>query len=344
MVTLKKQHSDWKPLKNKVFKDAKLAEKIHQEGYAVLPLLSDEIVEQLKAIYAREHSLNVENGGMFYSVYSTDNEYRMRVHQEIKDVLTPILNEHFQDYKNVINSFVIKASGKESEFYVHQDTTAVDEFTYSPLSLWIPLQEIDATNGALTVIEKTHWFFSPYRGVSFAFPFSKIVNTVRKYLKPVYMKSGEVLVFDPRVIHNSMQNSSGNDRIAIICGVSNKDAEFITCYKDPADEKSPIERYKHEDDYLLKYQNFFYDCHIRPTSGTKLDEIPDIFPAMLSEEFEELCAMNNITPVNILDEESNIQCNMIAEPDGINKPELEESHIPEPVPQKKMGILSWFKK
>ena len=98
MVTLKKQHSDWKPLKNKVFKDAKLAEKIHQEGYAVLPLLSDEIVEQLKAIYAREHSLNVENGGMFYSVYSTDNEYRMRVHQEIKDVLTPIQFVHITGF------------------------------------------------------------------------------------------------------------------------------------------------------------------------------------------------------------------------------------------------------
>lgn len=345
-VITKEHPLKWKPALNKVFKSPELAKKIHEEGFAILPLISDEILDKLNAIYAREHSLNVENGGMFYTVYSSDTEYRLRVHNEIQEVLKPVLEEHFKDYTNVVNSFVVKASGNESEFYVHQDTTAIDEFKFSPLSLWIPLQEIDATNGALTIIEKTHWFFSPFRGVSFPFPFSNIVNIVRKYLKPVYMKPGEVLVFDPRIVHNSMQNTSGKDRVAIISGIFDKEAEFITCYKDPASSSNPIELYRHEADYTLTYQNFYYDCHVRPTSGTKFNEIPDQFPSMSAKQFIELCELNNVPEVNVLNEESNIQCNMIAEPDGINKPELVEAKtMEEPqVLKKKSGLLSWFKK
>lgn len=332
----------WKPILNRVFLDRVLARNILEKGYAVLPLLDEETLNALNAIYANEHALNVDNGGMFYTLYSKDLEYRNRVHTAIHEVLDPILKKNFINYKNVVNSFVVKSSGKQSEFYVHQDTTTMDEQDFSPLSLWIPLQEIDSTNGALTLIEKTHWFFSPYRGVSFSFPFKSIVNTVRKYLKPIYLKPGEVLLFDPRVIHNSMENSSGKDRVAIICGIFDKEAEFQTCFKDPSSPGNPIEIYRHEDDYTLKYPNFFYDCHVRPVSGEKIGEIEDLFPPMDAETFEKLCALNKIPVQNILDDESGVNCNLIAEPDGINRFEpvlVENEHS-----EKKSGLLSWFRR
>jgi hypothetical protein len=333
---------NWAPLKNPVFKDDSLAEEIHEKGHAILPLISDEILAKLNALYTREHTLQAENGGMFYSMYSNDFDYRMRVHTEIGELLAPILEAHFKGYKNIVNSFVVKASGKQSEFYVHQDTTALDEFKHSPLSLWIPLHEINETNGALSIVEKTHWFFSPYRGVSFSFPFKGIVNTVRNYLKPVYMKPGEVLVFDPRIIHNSMGNSSGKDRIAIICGVFEQDAELVTCFKDPANAQSPIELYKHPDDYTLQYPNFFYNCHVRPVTGEKFKEVNALFPEMSAEIFTSLCAENAIEIQNTFSDRPDIQCNLIAEPDGINR-DLEPIAVAETPISKKKGILSWFK-
>ena len=333
----------WEPVKNRVFKDEELADVIHKRGFAILPWIDEEAISRLRDIYNAEHDINVSNGGMFYTMYSRDLDYRLCVNEEIGNVLKPILQEHFKDYKNIVNSFVVKAAGKESEFYVHQDTTALDEFKFSPLSLWIPLHEINERNGALAIIEKTHWFFSPFRGVSFRFPFKGILNTVRKYLKPIYMKKGDVLLFDPRIIHNSMANSSGEDRVAIICGVFDQEAELITCFKDPSSEQSPIELYKHEDDYTLKYPNFFYNCHTRPTSGTKVGEEPEFFPDMDVDTFEDLCARNNIEAMNILGDESGIQCNMIAEPDGVNKYEEVELAGVEIRP-KKSGFWSWFKR
>ena len=256
---------------------------------------------------------------MFYSLYSSDFEYREAVHHEILEVLNPTLQEHLQGYKVVVNTFVVKASGPESEFYVHQDTTALDEMNHTAISWWIPLQDTDTTNGALSVVEKSHWLLPPYRGVSFPFAFNKIVPTVRDYLKPLVMKPGEVLIFDARVIHNSWPNHSGKDRIAIVCGIFPKEAEFITCWKDSKKPNSPIEFYRHDDNYTLKYPNFFYNCHDRPVSGEKIKEEAYDFPDMTSDEFEYLCQVNNISKLNQLGEPSASACNMIAEPDGINR-------------------------
>ncbi len=315
-VKIVHSYRNWKPVPHRVFKDATLAQTIHEKGYAVLPFLNPEQVSQLKELYKREHSIKAENGAMFYTLYSKDHAYRKRIHDTIAEIVKPLFEVHFKDYKNVVNIFINKISGTESGFYTHQDTTALDEFKYSPLSIWIPLQDIGPDNGALGLIEKTHWFFSPYRGISFPFPFSKINDTVKNYLKPVYLKAGEALIFDPRIVHNSFTNTSGSDRIVALCGIFPKDAELITCFKEKA-PGSKIELIKHEDSYLLKNESFFYDCHSRPATGTVIATVGEEFPDIDASSFEKLCELNGIEKqTNNLT--SITHCEFIAEPDGIN--------------------------
>lgn len=308
---------NWKPILNPVIKDKDLAKTIHEKGYAVVPFLSSSQLEEVHAFYKKEHHLKVENGGMFYSLYSKDLEYRKRIHHTLGNIFNPLLEARFVDYKNIVNTFITKLSGPESEFYTHQDTTALDEFKYSPLSIWIPLQDMTPENGALAVIEKSHWFFSPYRGVSFPFPYARINETLRHYLTPLYIKAGEAVIFDSRLIHNSMPNLSGTDRLVALCGVFPKSAEFLNCYKSK-DPGSKIEVFKHDDKYILEHEGFYYDCHARPSSGEKIGEIEEDFPEMDAETFEKLCELNAISKTNLLGETNNIPCQMIAEPDGIN--------------------------
>ncbi len=319
-INVRQKYLDWKPVKHVVFKDDTLCDVIHTKGHLTIEALSEYQLKRLNALFAQEHSFDLKDGGMFYSMYSRDKEYRMRVHETIAEILAPTLDVHFKDFKNVVNAFVVKLPGEKSEFYVHQDTTAIDEFKHSPLSLWIPLQDITETNGALAVIEKTHWFFSPYRGVSFGFPFKKINDTIKKYLKPVYMKAGEIMCFDNRIIHNSLKNASDQPRIAVICGIFPKEAKFQTCYRAP-EENSPVEFYTHEDDYMMNYPHFFYNCTDRPHSGEKSGEETQLFPEMNAEEFKELCALNGILEVNRVytAEPTTTNCDLIAEPDGINR-------------------------
>ena len=224
-------NNPWKPIKHTLLKDTSLADTIHEKGYAIVQMLNEQQLSQLRNSYDSLHDIADERGGMFYSVYSRDLPYRKKVFQELESVLGSIYQEHFVDYKTILHSFVIKASGPESEFYLHQDTTGVDESKFSALNVWMPLHDVDETNGCLALVEKSHKFFSPYRSISFPAPFDPIQNTVRKYLKPIPMKAGEVIIFDNRILHNSLTNLSGKTRIAAVSGLLPKAASIVTCHK-----------------------------------------------------------------------------------------------------------------
>jgi len=341
-VKILEPYKHWKPVKHSVIKNDALAEQIHESGYAVIPFLDETQLQAVSAFYEQEHALQIEDGGMFYSLYSKDLAYRKRVHETLGEIFRPLLEEHFRDYKNIVNTFITKAPGPASEFYVHQDTTALDEYRYSPLSIWIPLQDITPDNGALGVIEKTHWFFSPYRGISFAQPFQEINDTVRAYLKPVYLKAGEALVFDPRVVHHSMPNSSGANRLVALCGIFPAEAEFITCFKN-TEPGSKIELLKQEDTFILENDSFFYDCHKRPKTGQKVGEVEHDFPEMSRERFEELCALNGIPRPELIGAASALRCRMIAEPDGVNLTESCEAMAPETAAPKEKTVWQKLK-
>lgn len=308
---------NWQPVPHSVFRDDDFRKELNQEGITVQPFLSPEQLESLRAIYEGTHSLTDEKGGMFYSVYSQDLAYRERVNEEVQTILQPTLDQWFVDYKNVINSFVIKLPGKASEFAIHQDTTALDEFKYSPLSIWIPLWDVDEENGAMCVIPGTHRLFSPYRGISFPFPFKNVNGEVRDYLKPVPVKAGEAVLFDPRILHNSLPNQSEKPRVALICGIFPSEARFRICFKE--NSKAAIEIYDQEDDFLLKYPNFLHHCHDRPVSGTVVDQVEDKFDLIDAPSFHAMMASVGAKAVQLLPPASEEACNMIAEPDEVDR-------------------------
>jgi hypothetical protein len=131
--------------------------------------------------------------------------------------------------------------------------------------------------------------FSPYRGVSFPQPFDNISDLVRQYLVPVEVKAGEILLFDNRLVHNSVVNGSGSDRIVVMSGIFPTEAKIIRCYKDMAKTGNQLEIIEEEDDFLLTYQNFFHDCTCRPEVGQTIGYVEwDISP-VTEADFVALC-------------------------------------------------------
>ncbi|MBL4669271.1 MAG: phytanoyl-CoA dioxygenase family protein, partial [Flavobacteriales bacterium] len=227
---------NWKPAPFTIFKNKDLQNNIEENGYAVVDFIAPEELSALLGVYNSEHQIESTKGGMFYSVYSKDTAYRKRIHEKIDTILSPHLSKYFKDYKNSLNFFINKLSGDNSAFSIHQDSSAIDEFKYSALSVWMPLQDVDETNGALWLVEKTHLMFSPFRSVSFSPPFSNIRETVKNYLKPIRLKAGQALIFDARVIHTSGKNTSGKDRLAVVSGILPKAASFQLSYQDKSDD------------------------------------------------------------------------------------------------------------
>ncbi len=306
-------NNPWKPAKHSIIKDCSLAAKIENQGFQIENSLSTELLDRLNDLYKQYHNLKSEKGGMFYSIYSQNTDYRKIIHDKIGEILSPILQEYFKDYKMVLNSFVVKISGPQSEFYLHQDATGLDEWKYSPLSLWIPLQDVDINNGCLGIIPYSQKFFSPYRSISFPAPFDHIQSTVKQYLQPIAMKKGEVLIFDNRMLHHSYSNHSGKDRIAVICGLFPKEATMMTCHKPDYKCGGTVELIEHEEDFLLTGKNFLIDCQKRPDNGKSLGWVEDPYLNIAEEEFLILC--ENFKIEKITDKVfENPECEMIGEP------------------------------
>ena len=305
---------EWQPVRHTVFRDEKMADLIHVDGIAVRPFLEMEQLMALRELFQQTHALSHGEGGMFYSVYSQDLAYREKVHEQIQSILQPGLDKWFVGYKNVINSFVVKLPGPASEFSIHQDTSAVNELKFSALSVWIPLWDVDENNGAMCVAPGTHWFLSPYRGISFPFPFAKVMPEVRRFLEPAPVKAQEAIIFDPRIVHNSLPNQSQKPRVAIVCGIFPEAAQFEICYKESPEAE--IEIWQQADDYLLKYPNFMHYCHSRPVSGEVIRKVKDKFSMLKAGEFTEMAADLGLQPKDLLPPVSELNCNMIAEPAG----------------------------
>jgi hypothetical protein len=312
MVT--KANNLWKPIEHSIIRNKDLKKQIHERGFSIQNLIPLTAINELLRLFYQYHTLKDEKGGVFFSVFSQNTDYRKAVHNQISKIVQPIIEPLFQNYKIVINSFVVKLSGPESEFYVHQDTTSLDEWKFSPLSLWIPLHDVDENNGCLGIIPYSKHFFFPYRNISFPAPFDGIQETVKKYLQPVEMKTGEVFLFDNRTLHHSYSNVSGKSRISVICGLFPKDAKVQTCTKPVYEFGGKVEVIEHPDSYLLTGKTFLKNNDKRPETGKSLGWFEDNSFEISAEKFENLCAKFDVKK-NILNQSFQpIKCNMIDEP------------------------------
>lgn len=283
---------DFIPKRQTFIKDESLVDEIHETGFSVIGNIGDELLAELRTFYTSLHNIRTSDGAMFYSIYSTDLAYRKNVHSSIHQILLPFFEKHFKNYKNVINSFIVKKNGRKSEFALHQDSTIIDESRFSQLSLWIPLQDTNVDNGTLCLVPKTHRIYAPYRSVTVTPFYAAYEDTIRKYLFPLDLKAGDVLAFDYRLVHYSPANITNDERVVVMAGIFDENADFRICYKEP--ESGNIEIYSQDEDYLLTNKGFHLACDCQPETGEKVEEITDIPAPVTKDQFLEFIAQNGV--------------------------------------------------
>lgn len=305
---------NWEPRLHQIVKDDRLKQELHEAGYATYGNIGQEKITKLLHLYQELHRLNAPQGGNFYSLYSDDLQYRKNVHDTIGHILYPVYDSLFENYKSVINSFIIKVPGPQSEFTLHQDSSGLDELTYSSLSLWIPLQDTDLNNGTLCVVPKSHRFFYPYRGISFASPFATYEDLMRTYLYPVQLKAGDLFMFDNRLVHYSHLNKSAANRVVVMSGLFPQQAGIESCYKDESVADSPIEIYSQTEDFLLTNTAFFNDCTARPVRGEVVRKVLPL-PAKSKYDWMSFAAANQV-PQTFIEELIQVghTMNIVSEP------------------------------
>ncbi|MEZ5054292.1 MAG: hypothetical protein R2807_05935 [Chitinophagales bacterium] len=115
-----------------------LQQLLNSNGFFVIPFINKEIVQQLQSIYTKHFS---QEKMAFYSTsFHDDLDLKKQVNAEILQLLTPILQTHFTDYKLLGTSFLKKEPNENNPLPLHQDWTVTDEE-----KIWL-LHYLDSTS------------------------------------------------------------------------------------------------------------------------------------------------------------------------------------------------------
>jgi len=236
-----------------IFQNPSLEEAFRKDGYVIVPFLESQEIEQLAEVY-HKHTLEMDMN-FHLSIWKRDVENRAKVHEKIQAFFLPKAQKIFQDYKCIISSFAVKKAAQNSAWHIHQDDNFTDEHRFSSASIWCPLVDVNANNGAMQVLKHSHRIFTDVLRcptIPKSFDIYK-PHIQEKYLTTIPMKAGEAMIFDHKLVHASGANMSGKLRLAAVSVYIPQEAPLQFFYKNPSDTSAPIERLELVEDFYLRF-------------------------------------------------------------------------------------------
>ena len=273
-----------------LFKDKALSDELRENGYVVIPFLNDSEIADLNKFYSDVH--NGENPPNFnedihMTTWCSDGEYKQKIATNLMNLFADASERFFQKFRRLNNVFIIKKSGNQTTFKVHQDWNVVDETKYESVNVWVPLHDVDEQSGALWVLKKSHNINRKIRGAGYLFPeYGQHNNVLEEKAVSVKLKAGQAIVFYHSVIHGSPPNTSGHNRKAACFTVVPKEAPLCIYFQPSANE--PLKRFEPHDGFIYNY------AHLRVESTKKSPaETPvKILPSYINKPVE----LNELKP------------------------------------------------
>lgn len=260
--------------KRTYLKDPSLDKKLAEEGYVVVPFLTDEEVSSLKQSFQEAHPN--ETVPFYATAHHQDPKFRKEMSRTISSVLKPHAERYFNECDLLGASFIAKLNSDQSLLQPHQDWNIVDENKFRSFNLWIPLVDLTPDNGAIEVLPKSHNWIRGYRHSSIDCAYRKVHNLVWQNMKPLYLKAGDALIYDHSMLHASKANSTNETRIACASGLMPKEAQMLFYWNN----KGTIAEYESNPEFFMT-QNIFDG----PNGLKKVADIVYGFPTVEAEQF-----------------------------------------------------------
>jgi len=268
----------------RIFKDEAHQLLFDKQGFIVLPFITPSEIEELTNYFDATHP-QVNQNGFFSDSYCSDFDFKKKASDKIVEVFNRAYQTYFTDFQPFGGSFLYKTPGVNSELAAHQDWTIVDEQKDIALNCWVPLCDINETNGALMILPGSHFANYPsLRAPTLPFFFAGSEALVHQNLIPFYVPAGTAIILNQSVIHYSQPNTSEKIRKAITAGIKNKGAQMHFHYKVPHEDK--LEVFEEEDTFLIQFENFAKEIMERPKLGVLQREIPYKVESISATELE----------------------------------------------------------
>ncbi|MEY3501560.1 MAG: hypothetical protein RL308_3233 [Bacteroidota bacterium] len=273
-----------------------------RQGFVIIPdfLLKEEVIHMDR--FFDEMHPNLPNDGFFAGSYSPDMAYKQKVSKEIKHIYHRAYETFFKDYTPFGGAFLFKMPSENSDLFIHQDWTVVDESKHLALNIWVPLCDINMENGALMVIPGSHFANYPtLRAPTMRYFFDHDIKTTMQQLEPIIVKAGTAVVLNQSLVHYSPPNRSGTIRKAITSGLKTKDAQMIFHFSDPQKPSLQIENFEVGDDFFIQFDDFFSDIYKRPIMGRSIGNfeysVPMLSGIELKDQFGKMRISAGFSPV-----------------------------------------------
>lgn len=220
-----------------VFRNIQMDESFKKDGYVILPQLINTNTRN-KIIQFFNHLNLSSEGNMQLTGSITDTDTKANIHQFICETFSTSLNEVLINFEPIQGIFSNKPPHQDSAMCVHRDWNLVDESEYLSLSAWTLISGDSNMHGHLDVWPKSHLEFYTIRGRNFDFE----VNTKQfsEKNKTIYIKEGDCIFFDHRIVHASKANLSNTDRLATVLAHIPREASLQHYYKDNLNQKIDI--------------------------------------------------------------------------------------------------------
>jgi len=208
-----------------LLKNNTLQSDFDQNGFLVLDVLPPSEIAALKNIVSEYDYM--PDSHFHYSLIANDFDFNKRLQTSIKDVLSNFYLSHFQNFRTLNESLLIKPADTKDDLDLHQDWSIVDESIFNCLTLWIPLSDVNEQNGSLFILPCSHRWFNNIRSSSLPTPRIKSTEELLAICQPVHLKCGQILLFHPAVLHGSYPNTQQENRVVVTGNVIDERADFI---------------------------------------------------------------------------------------------------------------------
>ena len=195
--------------------DERKALDIQSRGYTLQPLLDLADVDALWML----HGQASQAGEVKHEVTAlvVDLAARRHIYETICGIVGPKLVTLAPGYR-ILNAFFVtkKAGSTGDRLALHQDYSLVDQNENIGLSVWIPLSDVDSTNGCMRMVDFSHEFQHVSATPTNPSPYDLLRPELQaNYLTDLPMACGDALLFDTRILHATEDNRTAADRVAV---------------------------------------------------------------------------------------------------------------------------------
>src|SRR5262245_20249609 len=213
-----------------LFREMRLQEEWDRKGFVILPLFSDAQILALRRLYEEDvDSASISD--LYESSRHNSPETNQRINRAILAELEVAAPESFNSCQIFGGTFMIKSHKDSTVLPLHQDWSVVEEREYDTAFIWCPLQEVNAFNGGLFVLEGSHKYFDCLRSGSYPSNRYILPYALRHCVRDISLHAGEAIFYSDRLFHGSHSNQSDEDRLVVTGRVVEQGARLVYYHK-----------------------------------------------------------------------------------------------------------------